>query len=142
MFQLIEAFTRRVEGHYDRRPVQTAGRLRQTRPQASAAAPGGGPLPGRGTESRNFPKLFAVLAWALVLSVTSLTLPGAARAQVLYGSLTGNVTDPAGAAVPGAKVEVTNVSTNETKSVTSDERGGYEFSNLQVGVYRLTVSLS
>ncbi len=31
--------------------------------------------------------------------------PFSASAQVLYGSLTGNVTDPSGAAVPSAKVD-------------------------------------
>ena len=34
---------------------------------------------------------------------------GVVNAQVLYGSLTGNVTDPINAAVPGAKVEALNV---------------------------------
>jgi hypothetical protein len=32
-------------------------------------------------------------------------LPVYARAQVLYGSLTGNVTDPSSGAIPGVKVE-------------------------------------
>ena len=39
-----------------------------------------------------------------LLVLTLLLVPAAARAQVLYGSLVGNVTDPKGAAVSGAKV--------------------------------------
>ena len=45
----------------------------------------------------------------LVLSVV--LVPAATWAQVLYGSLVGNVTDPNGAAISGAKVEITNVAT-------------------------------
>ena len=68
--------------------------------------------------------------------------PRATNAQVLYGSLTGNVTDQKGAAVPGAKVEVTNISTGAAKSATTDERGGYVISDLQVGVYKILISSS
>ena len=32
-------------------------------------------------------------------------------AQVLYGTLVGNVTDPSGAAVPGADVKITHIET-------------------------------
>lgn len=42
----------------------------------------------------------------VAVAILAVTLAaGSARAQVLYGSLTGNVTDPSKAAVPGAKVE-------------------------------------
>src|ERR1041385_4188802 len=39
-----------------------------------------------------------------VLFALVLGTPAAVQAQVLYGSLTGNVTDPTGSAPPGAKV--------------------------------------
>ena len=71
-----------------------------------------------------------------------LATPRATNAQVLYGSLTGNVTDQKGASVPGAKVEAVNTSTAEARDVTTDERGGFTFSSLQVGSYKLTVTLS
>ena len=57
---------------------------------------------------------------------------------MLYGSLTGNVTDPAGAIVSGAKVEALNVSTGVSK-INTDERGVYLFSDLQPGVYKVTI---
>ena len=63
-----------------------------------------------------------------------------APAQVLYGSLTGNVTDAADAAVPGAKVEAVNVATGIAKQGTTDERGVYLFNDLQPGAYKLTIS--
>ena len=65
-----------------------------------------------------------------------LLLSGTGQAQVLYGSLTGNVTDPSGAAVPGATIEVLNVGTGVTRQGASDERGVYLFTLLQPGITR------
>ncbi len=73
------------------------------------------------------------------LLATVAVAPGAA-AQVLYGSLTGNVTDQSGGVAVGAKVEVTNVGTNTTKTTTTDDRGAYRVADLTPGVYTVTVS--
>ena len=76
-----------------------------------------------------------------LLSVVLLAaIPALTAAQVLYGSLVGNVTDPNGAAVSGAKVDVTNLATGSVSSVMTDDRGGYAVNDLQVGVYKVTVS--
>jgi cell shape-determining protein MreD len=45
-----------------------------------------------------------------------------ARAQVLYGSLVGNVTDQSGASVAGAQVLVLNTNTNLTRTVDDRQR--------------------
>ena len=82
----------------------------------------------------------ALLAGASILILVLLAMPGAVQAQVLYGSLTGNVTDQTGAVVAGAKVEATNISTGVSLSVATDERGGFLFNNLQAGVYKLTIA--
>lgn len=63
-----------------------------------------------------------------------------AHAQVLYGTLTGNVTDPSGAAVPGAKVEALNVGTGVSREAATDERGVYLFTNIGSGQYKITVT--
>ncbi|HWS88865.1 MAG TPA: TonB-dependent receptor [Pyrinomonadaceae bacterium] len=76
----------------------------------------------------------------LVLSATPLTMPGAARAQVLYGSLTGNVTDSAGAAVRGATVTALNTATNLSKETTTNDEGIYQFSDLLPGVYKVSIT--
>src|SRR5829696_2118616 len=68
----------------------------------------------------------------LVFSV--LLVPAAASAQVLYGSLVGNVTDPNGAAVPDAKIEITNVATGDVSTVNTDDRGAFVLNDLQVGI--------
>ena len=80
--------------------------------------------------------LFAMrYAVALLVLVSAC---GVANAQVLYGSLTGNVTDPSSAAVVGAKVEALNVDTGVVRQAITDERGVYLFSNLQAGTYKVT----
>ena len=79
-----------------------------------------------------------VSALVLLMLVFCCTSPG--RAQVLYGSLTGTVTDTSGAAIAGAKVEAVNVATGASGSVTADSSGVYRFGNLQEGTYKVTVS--
>jgi hypothetical protein len=69
-----------------------------------------------------------------------LWLSSTAQAQVLYGSLTGSVTDPQGATVPGAMVTAANTGTGLAKESATDERGGYRFNDLQPGVYKVTIS--
>jgi hypothetical protein len=75
----------------------------------------------------------------LILLLVALALPRAAHTQVLYGSLTGQVTDQKGAAVPGAKVKAMNLGTGSSKDLATDERGIYLFSGLQPGNYNVTI---
>ncbi len=55
------------------------------------------------------------------------------------GSISGTVSDSTGAVIPGAKVIVTNPSTNATLSTTSSESGDYTAPNLSVGIYSVRV---
>jgi len=66
--------------------------------------------------------------------------PGAATAQVLYGSLTGNIIDPSGAVLPGARVEALNSATGVSRLATSDSAGVYRFAELLPGLYKVTVT--
>ena len=65
-----------------------------------------------------------------------------AGAQEFRGSLTGTVTDPNGAALPGATVEIRNVETNVANTATTNEDGNYTFPLLNPGRYTLTVKAS
>jgi Carboxypeptidase regulatory-like domain/TonB dependent receptor len=82
----------------------------------------------------------AMKAQFLIVVLLVVGMTGATKAQVLYGSLTGNVTDQAGAVVAGAKVEALNVGTGISTSVATDERGAYQFNNLLPGVYKVTIT--
>ena len=55
--------------------------------------------------------------------VLLLGLVSAAQAQQFNGTLRGVVNDSTGAVLPGASVSVTDVATNDTRSVTTDAAG-------------------
>jgi len=63
-------------------------------------------------------------------------------AQVAAGELTGLVKDPAGAAVPGATVTVTDIDRNVRRVVVSSADGVYRAASLAPGLYRVEVHLS
>ena len=77
----------------------------------------------------------------LILSLVSFALLAcAAVAQVVTSRLSGAVTDPQGAAIPGAQVTVVNGETGAKFETTSSEGGEWNVPSLQTGSYRLTVS--
>ncbi len=83
-------------------------------------------------------KLYSVKRVFVFLCVACLVFVGIARAQNV-GSLSGTVSDPSGAAVPGAKVTITDQGSGLTRTVESDKNGEYNFAQLNPGTYRLEV---
>ena len=61
----------------------------------------------------------------------------AAQGQTTYAGITGSVSDPNGAVVPGAAIEATHLQTNYQYTATSNEVGVYTLSQLREGEYRL-----
>ena len=61
-------------------------------------------------------------------------------AQTFHGAVTGSVTDPTGAAVPGAAVVLINPATDARLTFVSNKAGEFNFTELPVGTYTLTVS--
>ena len=59
--------------------------------------------------------------------------------QAVYGSIIGTVTDSSGAAVPNAKVTITNVDKGVIVTTTTHESGNYEQQHLIVGTYDVKV---
>jgi len=59
--------------------------------------------------------------------------------QTVAGSIVGTITDPSRAVIAGASVTLTNLGTNDTRTVKSDEVGNYLFVNLPPGNYSITV---
>ncbi len=68
-----------------------------------------------------------------------LALPLAA--QEITGSISGVVTDPSGAVLPGVRVTVTNTGTNVSKTVTTGPGGAYRVPFLFFGTYRVAAEL-
>lgn len=68
-----------------------------------------------------------------------LSFSSATWAQEARGAITGRVLDPQGSTIPGAKVSVTNVATNETRRQESNATGYYEFNYLEPATYVINV---
>ena len=62
-----------------------------------------------------------------------------AVAQTSTATLAGTITDPSGAVVAGAVVELTNVDTNFTQAARSNQGGLYSFASVLPGQYRVEV---
>ena len=69
-------------------------------------------------------------------------LPASSQTQITTGVIQGTVTDPTGAVVPGAYVEVRNPGTNFVRALTTGTDGRFVALQLPPGPYRVTVSLS
>src|SRR4029077_12256602 len=61
------------------------------------------------------------------------------QGQSTYGSITGSVNDPSGAAVADAQVSLTNLGTSEKRVQPTGQDGLYTFVNLVPGQYRIDV---
>lgn len=74
----------------------------------------------------------------LVLAVCVVQTPDA-QAQVIYGSIIGQVRDSTGAAIPGAEITATQLETNTVYSAISNDAGAYSLPTLRPGRYSLKV---
>ena len=82
-------------------------------------------------------RLFAGL---LTLSLLLLAVHTELFAQSRTGTILGTVTDATGAVIPGAKVTVTNMGTNQARETSTDANGRYVVTLLPVGRYSIKVN--
>ncbi len=75
--------------------------------------------------------VFVILAIAYVVN---------AQTQITTGTIQGTVTDANGAVVPGANVEIKNLDTNLSRTLTTDDGGRFVALALPPGNYSVTVS--
>ena len=80
---------------------------------------------------------YLTLAIACVLAFCQ-----ASYAQSTFGRIVGTVTDPSGSAVPMAMVTLMNTGTNAERTSSSNANGEYEFVNVEIGNYKLSVDAS
>ena len=64
-------------------------------------------------------------------------VPRDTTAQVLYGSVVGDVKDATGGALPGATLVITSTDRGLSREAVTDAGGHFTFSNLPAGVYGL-----
>jgi hypothetical protein len=80
-------------------------------------------------------------AMASTVLILLLSASGAS-AQAVKGGLLGNIVDPAGLALPGVTVTITETNTNITYNASTNESGFYTFPSLKDGTYKVTAELS
>src|SRR2546423_7750138 len=90
--------------------------------------------------SKNFAsitKLCAVITWVVFSAMVAF-----AQSQATSGNIEGRVTDPNGAAVPGATVTATNQETGFAKTADTNGEGIFSITFLPPGKYRVTTPAS
>ncbi|HTD54462.1 MAG TPA: carboxypeptidase-like regulatory domain-containing protein, partial [Silvibacterium sp.] len=78
-------------------------------------------------------RLVLIAALAIFLSTTS-------RAQAVYGTIFGSVTDNTGAAIPGATITVTDTNKGTSVTATANESGEFTIGHLIPDTYDLSVT--
>jgi len=87
-------------------------------------------------------------AYAIRITTTAiafialLMMSSVAHAQVLYGSLTGTVTDKAGAVIPNVAVTIANQQTGDLRTTKVSGDGIYTFLDVLPGTYILSIAQS
>src|SRR5579884_841820 len=89
-------------------------------------------------DSGEFRRLFRLAAAGIVLAVFSGNLMWAQTSSV--GTVSGQVTDESGAAVPGAEIKLVDLSTSSAQTTLSNETGRYSFASVPPGQYNITFS--
>ena len=74
-----------------------------------------------------------------LLAVVCLYSAGASAQQTL-GSVNGTVVDPSGAAIPAAKITITDPDIGVTRTVVAQPDGFFQIFNLPIGTYKVSVS--
>ncbi|HWC75941.1 MAG TPA: TonB-dependent receptor [Blastocatellia bacterium] len=80
----------------------------------------------------------SVLVTGVVAALLTASMPLTAYAQSITGRISGTVTDPSGAVIPGVNVTVTNEATKLSRTVTTDDGGFFLLTNLAVGSYTVS----
>lgn len=75
-----------------------------------------------------------------IASVIMLACAVVANAQSNSGTISGAITDPTGAVIPGATVTISNSVSGYTRTQTTDSAGHFQFVNVPFNPYQLTVS--
>jgi len=75
-----------------------------------------------------------------LIGLVGLLLLGASRAEERYGTIEGRVVDQTGAVIPGATVELWELTVGVHHTIRTDHQGSFRFERLGPGRYRILVS--
>ncbi len=85
-------------------------------------------------------KCLSQSCWLLLLAFL-FAMPAAVFGQGYFGTVTGVLTDPTGAVIPGARVTLTDQEKGYTFNATSDGDGRYLYRSIPPGVYSVTAEM-
>src|SRR5262245_4377316 len=77
---------------------------------------------------------------SLMVAITLLLFTASALAQTSRGTVSGIVSDPTGAVVPGATVTLTNDQTGVSRTTNTNGEGVYRFDAVDLGSYSLKIA--
>ncbi|HKO13075.1 MAG TPA: TonB-dependent receptor [Acidobacteriaceae bacterium] len=80
---------------------------------------------------------FFFVGYAVVLSI-----PAEAQGGATSGTITGTVTDPTGAVLPGATVTIENPVSQYERTTKTDSGGNFQITNVPYNSYHMTVSMT
>lgn len=95
--------------------------------------------PAYGRPARRLSRSRSSIQKAFSVGLLLYILNAPAAAQTTFGAITGTVSDPSGAAVPGARVAAMNQATGLQRIVATGDSGVYFVPNLNLGIYRVRI---
>jgi outer membrane receptor for ferrienterochelin and colicin len=89
-----------------------------------------------------FTKAVGQTRWLTILAVLAflVAFPLVATAQITTATITGTISDPGGAKIPGANVTARNVDTGLTRTAVTGDDGAYRLEFLPIGNYTVEVT--
>ena len=86
------------------------------------------------------------IAWSVGISPRTivtlvLIIPAALFGQGYFGTVSGEITDPSGAVVPGAKITLVDQQKGYQFATTSDRVGRYLFTSVPPGTYSVSAEM-
>lgn len=77
--------------------------------------------------------------WIAALVCLFISCCNLLNGQSTFGTVLGTVKEPSGASVPNAAVKLLNKGTNAVRSTVTNDMGTFQFTNVEVGTYSLTI---
>lgn len=87
-------------------------------------------------------RFITLLESIVLVAIIGMAIPAVLRCSaqsISSGTITGTVTDPSGAVVVGARVEISNAITGYQRTTTTDTDGTFRFGNVPFNLYHLRV---
>ena len=92
------------------------------------------------SESLNEVHMTKKMKLGIFFLAATLVLTSAALAQQTLGGITGTITDKSGSVLPDTTVTIVGDQTKLTRTLKTNGNGAYDFVNLPIGTYTVTVS--